>query len=147
MQGQTEHPDVDQWRQLVGEWTTEATYPGLGDTLVTGRTSFEWLDDQQVLLQRSHSDHPRIPDAITVTAVIDGIPSMHYFDVRGVHRVFAAEIAAGTWRFHNDTPGFAQRFTGTINADGSRIDGLGELSRDDGATWERDLAVAYRRLR
>jgi hypothetical protein len=69
---------------------------------------------------------------------------MHYFDPRGVHRVFAVEITADTWRFWNDTPGFAQRFTGTLGDDGNTIDGQAQLSRD-GATWEDDLAITYRR--
>ena len=146
MQRQTEHPEVELWRRLVGRWSTEATYPGLPGTVVRGQAAFEWLHDQQVLLQRSHADHPRIPDAVTVTAVIDGVPSMHYFDVRGVHRVFAVEITADTWSFWNDSSDFAQRFTGTFSADRNAIDGLGELSRDDGATWERDLAITYRRI-
>jgi len=113
--------------------------------VVSGGATFEWLDDQRVLLQRTHADHPQIPDALTVTAVIDGTPSMHYFDVRGVHRVFSVEITDDAWRFWNDTPGFAQRFSGTFGADGTVIDGRGELSRDDGATWDADLTITYRR--
>ena len=69
---------------------------------------------------------------------------MHYFDVRGVHRTFTVAITADTWRYWNDTPGFAQRFTGSLSDDGSAINGLGELSRD-GATWEDDLTITYRR--
>ena len=71
---------------------------------------------------------------------------MHYFDPRGVHRVFAVDITANTWRFWNNAPGFAQRFTGTFSDDGNAIHGEGELSRDDGATWEHDLAITYRRI-
>jgi hypothetical protein len=70
---------------------------------------------------------------------------MQYFDARGVHRVFAVDITAGTWRFWNDAPGFSQRFTGTLDDDDA-INGEVELSRDDGATWEHDLAIAYCRI-
>jgi hypothetical protein len=59
--------------------------------------------------------------------------------------VFAVEITAGTWRFSNDAPGFSQRFTGTLSDDGHAISGQAELSRD-GATWEGDLAITYRRI-
>jgi hypothetical protein len=113
---------------------------------VSGQATFEWLEDQQFLMQRSHYDHPEIPDAIAVIGIIDGKPSMHYFDPRGVHRVFAVDITADTWRFWNDAPGFSQRFTGTLSDDDNAINGEGELSRDDGATWERDLAITYRRI-
>jgi hypothetical protein len=65
---------------------------------VSGQATFEWLEDQPFLIQRSHYDHPEIPDAIAVIGIIDGKPSMHYFDPRGVHRVFAVDITAITYR-------------------------------------------------
>lgn len=143
MQGQ--NSELQGWQWLVGSWAIEATHPGLPGAIVSGQASFEWLEDQRFLIQRSHFDHPEIPDAIAVIGIVDGEPSMHYFDLRGVHRVFAVEIAAGTWRFWNDTPGFSQRFTGTLSDDGKAINGQAQLSRD-GVTWEDDLAIAYRRV-
>ena len=71
---------------------------------------------------------------------------MHYFDRRGVHRVFEVEITADTWRFWNDTPGFSQRFTGKLSNDDNAITGDGELSLDDGATWKHDSTITYRRI-
>ena len=132
------------WQWLVGTWATEAIHPGLPGTVVRGAATFEWLDDQHVLIHRTRYDHPELPDAVAVIGVVDGQLSMHYFDVRGVHRSFTAEITADTFRYENDTPGFAQRFTGRRSADGATIDGLGELSRD-GSSWEDDLTITYRR--
>jgi hypothetical protein len=142
MQPQTQHPDVQDWQRLVGIWAIEATHPALPSTVIRGQATFEWLEDQRFLIQRSHYDHPEIPDAIAVTA---GKPSMHYFDPRGVHRVFAVDITADTWRFWNDAPGFSQRCTHTLSHDGSAINGQAELSTDDGNTWEPDLTISYRR--
>lgn len=31
---------------------------------MTGQATFEWLEDQRFLIQRSHYDHPAIPDAL-----------------------------------------------------------------------------------
>jgi hypothetical protein len=146
MQRQTQHPELQGWQRLVGTWATEATHPALPGTVVTGQATFEWLEDQRFLIQRSHYDHPEIPDAIAVTGIIDGKPSMHYFDPRGVHRAFAVDITADTWRFWNEAPGFSQRFTHTLSDDDHAINGQGELSTDDGATWEHDLAITYRRI-
>jgi hypothetical protein len=139
------HSEYQEWQWLVGDWSIEATHPALPDTVISGQATFEWLDDQRFLIQRSHYDHPEIPDAVAVNGIVDGTPSMHYFDVRGVHRVFAVEITADTWRYWNETPGFAQRFTGALRDDDGVIDGRAELSRDDGATWALDLAITYRR--
>jgi hypothetical protein len=134
------------WQRLVGRWAIEATHPALPGIVVEGQATFEWLEDQRFVLQRWHYDHPEIPDALAVVGVIDGKPSMHYFDPRGVHRVFEVDMSADTWRFWNDTAGFSQRFTGRLSDDDNAINGEGELSRDDGATWENDLAITYRRI-
>lgn len=142
---QTQHAELQGRQRLVGTWATEATHPGLPGTVVSGQATFEWLEDQRFLIQRSHYDHPEIPDAIAVIGIIDGKPSMHYFDPRGVHREFTVDFTAGTWRFWNDVPGFSQRFTLTLSGDDNAINGQAELSTDDGITWEPDLTITYRR--
>jgi hypothetical protein len=43
-------------------------------------------------------------------------------------------------------PGFSQRFTGTISADGNAIAGVAELC-EDGTTWQVDLRINYSRVR
>ena len=144
MPTQGEHPEFQGWQWLVCSWATEATHPGLPDTWVSGTAALEWLEDQQFLIHRTHHDHRQLLDAVAVIGVVAGEPSMHYFDVRGVHRTFAVAITADSWRYWNDTPGFAQRFTGRLSDDGTAIDGRGELSRD-GATWQDDLTITYRR--
>jgi hypothetical protein len=136
---------LQDWQRLVGRWATEATHAALPGTVVPGSATFEWLEDQHFLIQRSHYDHPDLPDALAVTGIIDGEPTMHYFDPRGVHRVFAVELTADIWRFWNDVPGFSQRFTGTLSPDGETITAEVELCRD-GATWRHDLAITYRRI-
>ena len=146
MRLELQHPGVEDGRWLVGSWATEATHPGMPGTVVSGEATFEWLADQHVLIHRTHYDHPQLPDAVAVIGVVDGELSMHYFDVRGVHRVFTVAIDASTWRYRNDTPGFAQRFTGTLSGDGTVMNGRGELSRDHGATWQPDLTITYRRI-
>jgi hypothetical protein len=145
MQPQTHYPELPGWQRLVGTWATEATHPGLPGTVITGQATFEWLEDQRFLIQRSHYDHPEIPDAIAVTGIIDGNPAMHYFDPRGVHRVFEVDITPDTWRFWNNAPGFSQRCTHTLSGNSKTINGQAELSTDDGVTWEPDLTITYRR--
>jgi hypothetical protein len=131
-------------RALTGSWTTDGSHPLLPGAALRGRATFEWLDGGQFLIWRSQYEHPEIPDAISVVGVISDRLSMHYFDTRGVHRVYSVAMGAGTWRFWRDDPGFAQRFTGTFDEAGDTITGRGQLSRD-GVTWEDDLALTYRR--
>lgn len=131
---------------LVGTWTTEGAHPLLPGEAIRGQATFEWLDGQRFLIQRSHYDHPRIPDAIAITGLTDDELLMHYFDSRGVQRVYSVSMTPQTWSFSRDDPDFAQRFTGTFGDGGDTIVGRGELCHD-GVTWEDDLALTYRRIR
>ncbi len=136
--------ELDPFEALVGTWTTEATHPIYPSTVVRGRSTFEWLEGKRFLIQRSVTDHPEFPDAMAVFGVTDEQLSMHYFDSRGVYRVYAVSLSDGAWRFSRDAPGFSQRFTGTFSDDGNTITGLSTLSKD-GSTWGDDLAITYRR--
>jgi len=146
--------------RLVGNWSTEATHPALPGAVVRGTVAIEWLEGQRFLILRSHNDHPDFPDAILIVGFTDvdrvgadaGEPtaasasrlSMHYFDSRGVFRVFEVNIDAEAWHMWRNAPGFSQRFTGTFTDDGSAIVGRWQLSRDD-EHWDDDLQILYRR--
>ena len=153
----TQHPMLEHLDPLVGEWETEATHQLLPDTLVRGRSTFEWLEGGHFLIWRVRNDHPDFPDSISVlgceaadgsgdSADSGGGCSLRFFDSRGVFRQCALAAEAGVWRFWRDGPGFSQRFTGTFSADGNTIAGLAELC-EDCATWQEDLWVTYKRVR
>jgi hypothetical protein len=131
---------------LVGKWVTEATHPLFAGT-VKGNAVAEWLEGNHFLILRSHAEHPDAPDSISVIgpATTDASAlSMFYFDSRGVHRVYEVGINDRAWTIWRDSPDFSQRFTGAISDDGDTIYGLWELCRD-GATWNDDLKITYRR--
>ncbi|HET6917994.1 MAG TPA: hypothetical protein VFI46_00865, partial [Jiangellaceae bacterium] len=86
------------------------------------------------------------PDDAGDTADPGGGCTLRYFDSRGISRLCVLGAEAGVWRFWRDWPGFSQRFTGTFSADGNTITGVAELSQD-GATWEEDLRITYKRMR
>ena len=50
---------------LIGTWVTEASHP-LGDAVVSGTVTFEWLEGGHFRLQRSRNDHELFPDALSV---------------------------------------------------------------------------------
>jgi hypothetical protein len=128
---------------LVGTWTTEGSHPQL-PAVIHGRATFEWLDGGRFLVWHSQHDHPEVPDALAITGVTDGHLSMHYFDSRGVHRVYSVAVSPGTWRFWRDGPDFSQRAVGTFGDGGTTITCRGQLSRD-GQRWEDDLALTFRK--
>jgi len=116
-----------------------------GET-IRGTSTFEWLDGERFVIWRSESEHPEIPNGISIIGVTDGQLTMHYFDERGVYRVYATSLDEAAWRFWRDAspPDLSQRFTGTFSDDGDTITGRGQLSRD-GSTWEGDLDLNYHR--
>lgn len=138
--------ELELMRALVGTWTTEGDHPLLPGDQIRGRATFEWLDGERFLIQRSHYDHPQIPDAVAITGITGDQLSMHYFDSRGVFRVYSVSMTPQTWSFSRDDPDFAQRFTGTFTDGGDIITCRGQFSRD-GVAWEDDLALTYRRAR
>lgn len=144
-ESRTQDLDLQGWQSLVGAWTLDATHPLLPGEQIRGEMTFEWLDGRRLLIQRSHYEHPKIPDAVAIFGVIDGQPSMHYFDSRGVHRIFTVSLIGGTLRYARNAPDLSQRFTLTVSDDLETIAGRGELSRD-GTSWRDDLAVTCRRI-
>ena len=135
---------LDAFEALVGTWTTEARHR-LVDDVVTGTTTFEWLEGRRFLLVRSHSDHDLFPDGISVIGPPEegGGLVMEYFDSRGVRRTYGVALEDGVWRSWRIAPGFAQRFSATIAPDA--FDGVFELAEAPGE-WQEDMRVTYRRV-
>jgi hypothetical protein len=147
------HPTLEHLGALVGAWETEATHQALPGAIIRGQATFEWLGEGTFIIWRAHYDHPDIPDSVAILGCDDtgdlrhpsGGCTLHYFDQRGVTRLYLLSAEDGVWRYWRDAPGFSQRFTGTLSADGQTIDGVAELCRD-GVTWEHDLPITYRRV-
>ena len=74
----------------------------------------------------------------------------HYFDDRGVVRVYAMTFVDNTWVLLRTTPDFSpldfsQRYVATLSDDGNTFTGTWETSQD-GETWERDFDLTYSRV-
>jgi hypothetical protein len=143
----SEESGLHGWHRFIGRWETKGAHPMLPGEAIRGTSTFEWLHGEQFVIWRSLYDHPQIPDAITIIGVTDGQLSMHYFDQRGVYRVYAVSLDRAAWRYWRDAPApdFSQRFTGTFSDDGTTITGRSQLSRD-GSNWEDDLALDFQRV-
>ncbi|MGH2499547.1 MAG: hypothetical protein ACRDF0_05585 [Candidatus Limnocylindria bacterium] len=138
-------PALDQLDALVGEWDTQMTHP-LIEGVVHGTSVFEWLLGRRFLIHRSDVPPGKIPSAISIIGGGDtpGTWPMHYFDSRGVMRIYQVAFEGGAWRWWRDHPGFSQRFTGAFEDGGRTMRGHGEL-QEDGQSWKPDLQVTYRR--
>ena len=128
------NPKLEALDALVGDWA-------LGDpSAAVGRTSFSWLQGGFFLVQRWTVDVPVAPDGIAILgedATTGGLVQ-HYYDSRGVARVYQMRLEGGTWTLWRDGPDFWQRFSGRFSEDGTTISGTWEHS-PDGSTWEHDF--------
>jgi hypothetical protein len=141
------NPALQSMAILVGDWSTVGSHPLLPNTPLHGRSSFEWLQGGAFLITHSEIDEPGVPSGIAIFGSDDttGEISMLYFDERGVSRRYQVSMDGNVWRCWRDSPGFSQRFTGTLSDDGRTIIGKWELSKD-GVSWEADLELTYTRM-
>src|SRR6266498_2964488 len=89
---------------FIGEWRMEASFPlaapaSIAGRAVVGRALFEWELGGQFLTQYEEFPDPDLPDS---SAIIGFDPdsqayTQHYFDSRGVARVYAMTLGEGVW--------------------------------------------------
>ena len=138
---------------LLGRWHGEGTLPFDPPMHLTSDATVERLGAYIVF--SSLGEPAQVPNTLSI---IGGAPEgepqpMHYFDSRGVKRLYLTAIEGTTWRiwrapgedWHGpDGPGFNQRFIGEISADGRTIEGRWERGLGDaGDAWELDFPLSY----
>jgi hypothetical protein len=152
----TAHEENRRLEPLVGEWSLAMVMPGKDrpDPLpdVGARVAFEWLGDGAFLLERWSVPIPEAPDGLAVIGWDEGRGTFlqHYFDTRGVARVYAMTFDGRVWTLERTSADFSpfdfsQRFRGTLNDDGKLIEGTWEIAEDK-ATWEKDFDLIYTRV-
>jgi hypothetical protein len=137
--------DMEALEALVGEWTTEVRHPDIG--VVHGEMSVEWLDGGGYLIQRSWAEDTRFPRGISLIGPTEDGDRIvqHYFDSRGVARIYDIALEGGVLRLSRDDEDFAQRFVGRFSDDGSVIEGAWERADPGTDAWEHDFDLTYRR--
>jgi hypothetical protein len=133
---------------FIGEWTLEASFPGSPP----GRVAFEWALGGQLLVQRTGAPDPA-PDSLAIISVDPdrGTYTQHYFDTRGVVRLYAMTLSNGAWQLLRTKPDFtpldfSQRFRGRFSRDRRMIKGAWETS-GDGKRWKHDFDLIYRKVK
>jgi hypothetical protein len=141
---------------LVGEWRLAMVMPGqetpgeLPD--VGARVTFEWMGEKAFVLERWTIPIPEAPDGLAIIGWDDGRGTFlqHYFDTRGVARVYEMGFDDRVWKLERTKADFSpfdfsQRFTGTLSDDGQQIEGTWEIAHDHKA-WEKDFDLIYMRV-
>lgn len=149
------HPALARLDVLVGRWAVQPKVEGVGEAW----TEFAWQDGRAFLHQIADAEPApaTAPKAwrenapfptIAVIGLDDATEEFTYLyaDSRGVYRTYRMTFDGREWRLWRDAPGFAQRFSATLSADGDVLDGQWELARD-GVTWNVDFGIVYTRER
>jgi hypothetical protein len=139
--------------RLIGEWNAVGEMDLDGEQIkVAGHTTIEPLGEFVVL--RSTVQPPEFPDSVSIIGGgKEGEPApMHYFDERGVQRLYLSAVDDRGWLIWRgddswrESPGHNQRYIGEISPDGSRITGAWERGLGEaGDQWEVDFTLDYAR--
>jgi hypothetical protein len=145
-----------EFEPLIGKWHGEGEIPLEPPMRVSAEATIERLG--AFIVFRSVGVPAEMPATISIIGgAADGEPQpMHYFDSRGVKRLYMTAVEGSTWKIWRapgedwngpDGPGFNQRFIGEIAADGRTIESRWERGMDDaGDAWEIDFPMTYVRV-
>ena len=131
--------DFGSLERLIGTWAFTMRHVAVSEA-ITGSQAYETVLDGAFLQQRWHYDHPEFPDAISLLSPTH----MHYFDVRGITRVFELKSDETGWSIVRLDADFGQRMSFRFE-DAGRMTGAGELSHDEGTTWVPDFTMEWTR--
>jgi hypothetical protein len=146
---------VDEFEPLIGEWHGAGEIPIKPPMMISEEAKIERLG--AFIVFSTKGEPAELPDSI---AIIGGGPAgeprpMHYFDSRGVKRMFVTAVVGSAWTIWRapgedwngpDGPGFNQRFMGEISGDGQTIDGRWERGMGAaGDQWQIDFPITYSR--
>jgi hypothetical protein len=133
---------IDRLNAFVGEWAVEADLPG---EPLRGHTTFEWALGGQFLVQKTTVPDP-VPDSLSVYSADPY--RQHYYDSRGVVRLYDMTLEGDRWTLERRKPDFSplpfhQRWIAGIGEDVIR--GRWEKS-EDGEQWELDFRLVYTKV-
>src|SRR6266496_2080894 len=141
---------------FIGEWRLEApAFPIPTELADDARAIFEWTLDGTFLLERSYIPGPAAPNGLCLVG-LDGDDgyTQHYFDSRGIARVYAMTFDGRDWTLERTAPDFTplsfhQRWFGTFSTDRTRIEGAGNPRRTAarGNSTSNSPTIASRRSR
>jgi hypothetical protein len=143
---------IERLAPFIGTWNVNARFPDRPDDVVTGVLVYEWGPGESFLIQRSEAVPLGFPDAITIVGIDESRNAylQHYFDSRGVARLYQMGYEDGEWSLIRTTADFtpldfAQRYTGRFSDDLATIRGAWESSTD-GTTWTHDFELIHTKV-
>ena len=122
---------MKEFEPLIGEWHGEGEIPIEPPMTLSVEATVERLGE--FIVFKSAGEPADVPDSVSIIGgAPDGEPQpMHYFDARGVERLYLMTLDGSTWTIWrrpaglngSTRPGFNQQFIGVtrLTARGSRV--------------------------
>jgi hypothetical protein len=132
---------------LEGTWDIEIVFPHPGADKIHGKTVFEWMEGGLFLIQKTTVHAPNTPGSLIIIGfdTDKSLYKMHYFDSRGIDRIYYMTLNKGIWKQWRNDSEFSQRFTGKFNDTENTIQSVWEKSID-GGVWEHDFNLTFKRI-
>lgn len=143
------NPALKRFGALIGEWKSTGSHPLLPGVELKGWASFEWMEGGAFVLGRTASENEKIPSGVSIYGS-DNTKHEYfvlYFDERGVSRKCDVSFEGNVLKWYRSGPEFAQRYSFTVSDDGKSMVSKGEMSKDNGKTWEPDLNQTFTRIK
>ncbi|MGZ4619925.1 MAG: hypothetical protein ACXV3F_14735 [Frankiaceae bacterium] len=147
--GERDGSAIERLAVFVGQWDLLAEIAGVTSEDARGSAVFEWMPGQRLLIERIAVTHPDAPDSLADNPDRPGEFVQHYFDSRGVVRLYDMTFDGATWTLSRTRPDFSplqfqQRFTGALSPDHDTIYGRWEIC-EDGVNWRVDFPLTFQR--
>jgi len=144
---------MKEFEPLIGEWHAEGEIPMEPPLKISAEAKIERLGE--LIVFSSVGQPAEVPDSVSIIGGASGgePQPMHYFDARGVKRLYMMALEGSTWSIRlapgedwngPHGPGFNQSFIGEVSAYGRTIEGRWERGIGDaGDAWEVDFPITY----
>jgi hypothetical protein len=128
---------------FIGRWTMHAEWPS-GDTMDPGELEFSWLGNTQEWLVQRWNYEPPFPSGVALMGWDEGRGTLlqHYFDDRGVARVYTMSFDGRVWEMSRTSGDFSEF---EFSEDGTTNEGECTIQHP-GQDWETDFHVVYTRV-
>jgi len=148
MENNNINPALQDIKGFIGTWEMElsnASFLPDPKTIIKGTAIFEWFEGGDFLILRQGTKK-KAPWATWFIGHDEDSRNytVLYLDDRQSSRVYEMSFEDGIWKIWRTSPGFAQRFTGTISDDKKTITGYWEKSTD-GKRWDHDFDLKYKK--
>jgi hypothetical protein len=142
-----QNPELAPLNFLIGTWNVRMTHSSLPNPL-DWQDTFTWLDNGFIVWHWQGKNE--VPQATLIIGRNEQTSnnkfSILYYDSRGISRFEEMSFENGVWKFWRNGADFFQRMEYIVSESGRSMVGHGEISYDQGRTWQHDFAIEYSKV-